>query len=270
MNKIKSFLKEAGIYYRLRNSLLCEAYWRMTQSELLKRRKKEIDFYSSVLNGFRPGHVVMDVGANVGDKVDIFLRMGAKVLAVEPDLGSQRILKERYQKLRITSKPLFVIGKAVASKEGVETMWIMEDGWALNTLNPKWVEVLHTDKSRGWSDREFRFRREVETTTLDNLVDTYGVPFFIKIDVEGYEEAAIRGLSRVVPFLSFEANLPQFRSEALECAKILAGIANHGKFNYSSDCEKGLDLNEWVGLAELANAVHRTESRCVEIFWKTV
>ena len=87
MSNIRSLLKEAGIYYRLRNSLLCEGYWRATHSELLERRRKAIDFYLSVLNGFRPGHVVMDVGANVGDKVDIFLRMGARVVAVEPDSG---------------------------------------------------------------------------------------------------------------------------------------------------------------------------------------
>ena len=44
----------------------------------------------------------------------------------------------------------------------------------------------------------------VPVTTLDALIDRYGLPAFCKIDVEGFEEAVVRGLSRPIPSVSFE------------------------------------------------------------------
>jgi FkbM family methyltransferase len=41
-------------------------------------------------------------------------------------------------------------------------------------------------------------------TTLDELIGKHGVPVFIKIDVEGFEEAVLQGLSQPVRALSFE------------------------------------------------------------------
>jgi FkbM family methyltransferase len=57
---------------------------------------------------------------------------------------------------------------------------------------------------------EFARRKAVKTTTLEELILTHDLPFFVKIDVEGYEASVIRGLQRPVPFLSFEVNLPEF------------------------------------------------------------
>jgi hypothetical protein len=43
------------------------------------------------------------------------------------------------------------------------------------------------------------FRRiEVELLPLDQLADEYGFPDLLKIDVEGFEESALRGASRIL------------------------------------------------------------------------
>jgi len=41
-------------------------------------------------------------------------------------------------------------------------------------------------------------------TTLDALIGEHGVPAFIKIDVEGFEEEVLMGLTQPVAALSFE------------------------------------------------------------------
>lgn len=70
-----------------------------------------------------------------------------------------------------------------------------------------------------------------------------GQLFFVKIDVEGYEPHVLRGLRRLVPYLSFEVNLPEFKQEGLECVEQLANIAAAGRFNYAIDCGQGLVLD---------------------------
>jgi len=44
----------------------------------------------------------------------------------------------------------------------------------------------------------------VEVATLDDLIAKHGEPAFVKIDVEGYEEHVLAGLTTRIPALSFE------------------------------------------------------------------
>ena len=60
-------------------------------------------------------------------------------------------------------------------------------------------------------------------TTLDLLVAEYGLPVFIKIDVEGFEINVLRGLTKPVRCLSFEF-VPEFTSNAIECLRYLTQL----------------------------------------------
>jgi hypothetical protein len=99
-------------------------------------------------------------------------------------------------------------------------------------------------------------------------MSVHGVPTFIKIDVEGYELNVIRGLQRPVPCLSFEVNLPEFRSEGLQCIEILGNLASTGKFNYAVDCEQGLALERWLTASEFLHVLGQCTENAIEVFWK--
>jgi hypothetical protein len=150
-------------------------------------------------------------------------------------------------------------------------MWIDGPGSAVNTLSPKWAATLKANKARQTYDHcglDFARQRSVETTTVDQMMSAYGVPIFIKIDVEGYELNVIRGLQRPVPYISFEVNLPEFRPEGLECVEILGRLASAGKFNYAADCEQGLALDRWLSADQFLHTLRQCTETAIEVFWK--
>ena len=73
--------------------------------------------------------------------------------------------------------------------------------------------------------------REVAVTvsTLDNMIEKYGTPDFLKVDVEGGELQVFEGLSQPISVICFEANLPRFREETLSI--IYRHSDNMNRFN---------------------------------------
>jgi FkbM family methyltransferase len=268
-SRVQRLLRRMGLYHRLQASALYDLYWSFADKSMIEERSQEIEFYRGLLPEFRQGDVIFDIGANLGQKSDVFLRMGAKVVAVEPDESNQSILKKKFLWARLVNKPIVVVGKAVSDKCAVETMWIDAPGSAKNTLSGKWVETLRTDKNRFGAALDFREKKTVETTTVDKLMDVFGVPAFIKIDVEGYEPNVLRGLQRAVPLLSFEVNLPEFRPEGVECIRLLDQLRPDGSFNYATDCVTGLVLSDWLSGADFLKKFESCQESSIEIFWKT-
>ncbi|MGH7950549.1 MAG: FkbM family methyltransferase [Limisphaerales bacterium] len=265
----QAFLKQTGFYQRLKSSCVRDFYWSIASPQLLADRAKEVEFYRTTLAGFQQGDVIFDIGANDGSKTDVFLRLGAKVVAVEPDETNQEVLNGKFLKNGVIRKPVTIEGKAVSDRVGTTTLWIEAPGSALNTLNPKWVNTLQNSKDRFGSCLNFAGEKQVETTTLETLMADHGVPFYIKIDVEGHEHGVLRGLKCPVPFLSFEVNLPEFKEEGLECIDLLHEIDSEGEFNYAADCHQGLVLERWMPREEFVRAFELCNQSAIEIFWRT-
>jgi FkbM family methyltransferase len=267
--KLQRLLDGMGIYQRAKASWIYDLYWSIADRQIIDDRRRESKFYGALLQGFTRGSLVFDIGANHGYKSDIFLRLGAKVVAVEPDERCQRILEEKFVKYRFKAKLFVVVPRAVSDKTSVQTMLVDAPGSAKNTLSEKWAEALRGDGARFGEQLIFGQSKQVETVSMAHLVATHGLPFFIKIDVEGHELNVLRGMQQPVPYLSFEINLPEFRSEGLECVNVLKHLTEAGRFNYTNDCRRGLILKDWVGADEISTILSSCSEQSIEIFWRT-
>jgi FkbM family methyltransferase len=264
---VQTLLRNIGLYDRVKASRLYDVYWMLADRRVIDGRRAEVEFYRRHLRGFRPGDLFFDIGANEGYKTDVFLRLGARVVAVEPDRHSHDVLRRRFLTHRIFKPPVVIVGKAVSDQDGAETLWLDAPGSAKNTLNKKWVEILQTDERRFGVRLAFQNRQEVDTVCLETLIAAYGEPFFIKIDVEGHEPAVLHGLRHAVPYISFEVNLPEFRPEGEQCIERLATLAANGRFNYAVDCRRGLVLANWLPRREFVSAFNECRENSIEVFW---
>jgi FkbM family methyltransferase len=264
----QNVLKRLGVYHRVKASVLYDAYWRFADKRVVDERRAQLRFYQDILEGFRPGDLIFDIGANQGVKGEVFLKMGARVVAADPDEANERVLREKFLRLRLRPRPVVVVAKALGDSETVTTMWIDAPGSTMNTLSPKWVDTLRHDETRFGSALQFSRTKQIAMTTIDRLMEIYGSPFFIKIDVEGFEPAVLRGMHRPVPYLSFEVNLPEFRPEGLECVERLKSIASTGEFNYAIDSHK-LVLPHWQSASDFAKVLEACSETSIEVFWRT-
>lgn len=266
----QAFLKGVGLYERLKASCIYDFYWSYADPHWITDRTKEVQFYKTVLSGFRKNDVIFDIGANDGHKTDVFLRLGARVIAVDPDETNLKILRNKFIRNRIIPKPVTIEGKAVSDRVGTMPMFVESPGSVVNTLNPKWADILRNDGTRFSQQLNFAQKKAVETTTLQSLMAKHGTPYYLKIDVEGHEVNVLQGLKCPVPYLSFEVNLPEFKEEGAECIRLLSQLATDGEFNFAADCRIGLNLPSWLPPKQFMSAFHQCEEPTIEIFWRTL
>ena len=261
--KSKQYLINVGLYEKFQYSLMHRYFLRFFNSEVTGNQIKILDFHKKFLP---ENKLVFDIGANIGNKTEAYLKLNCQVIAVDPDQKNAKILKRRFH----NNGNLTVIGKAISSQERVEKLYIHEPGSPLNTLSKKWKNQL--EESQETNERgnfDFSQSVEVQTTTLDNLIDLYGLPYYIKIDVEGHELDVIKGLHHQIPLISFEVNLPEFREETLETISLLHNLNNNSVFNYVTDDISGFVLEDWVNADSMLDFVKNTNINYLEIFVKS-
>lgn len=261
-SRIKKYLKGKGWYYRVKYSLLFRAYESIFKPAVSRQRKTEVDFYRSFL---APCQLIFDIGANDGHKTEAFLKLAQTVVCCEPDGENARLLTDRFRNKR---SRVILVNKAVSDIEGTTIMHLHRPGSAFNTLSPKWAQLLENDGEKRWQEKiSFKDQKPVATTTLDALIEQYGVPQFIKIDTEGSEEAVLNGLSHPIPVISFETLLPEYATELTNCLQRIETISKAATYNLALD-EK-LVLPAFVAMQELLEWLHTNpQSRGFEVIAK--
>jgi FkbM family methyltransferase len=207
-----------------------------------RRRHHAEAFYRQFV---RDGDLCFDVGANVGNRTAVFLDLGAKVVAIEPQPSCVESLRKQYNR----TGRLVVVPKAAGSRPGVGELMI-SPATALSSMSEDWLDkVKASGRFQAFQTHSWKESITVPITTLDEMIQEFGAPAFCKIDVEGYEAEVLRGLSRPIRVLSLEF-APEFISGTQECLGILAKLGPC-EFNYSVGESLELALSNWVTAHEL-------------------
>ena len=211
-------------------------------------------FYRQFLS---PGDLCFDVGANMGGKTAIFLGLGARVIAVEPQSDCAGFLRVHYGR----HPNCVIVEKALGAREGTATMYL-NDANVLSTLSTEWIQRM--GESGRFQGLNWGRQIAVPLTSLDRLIEQYGVPAFCKIDVEGYEYQVLQGLSRPLSALSFEF-AEETIDQTVRCVERLQQLGDY-EFNFVQGDVPAMKLDRWVDAATIC----RHLGQRIPFFWGDV
>jgi FkbM family methyltransferase len=141
--------------------------------------------------------LIYDVGMHNGDDSDYYLRQGFRVVAIEANPILSAAAEVRFAK-EIESRRLTLVNAGVSDKAGIQPFWVNKTKTALSSFDEEMAS---------------KFGGEVEAVSIQcvpfsEILSQYGVPYFLKIDIEGADHECLDALSRddLPQYVSAEAH----------------------------------------------------------------
>ncbi|MGL4438627.1 MAG: FkbM family methyltransferase [Bosea sp. (in: a-proteobacteria)] len=191
----------------------------------------------------KPGQLAFDIGSHVGDRISSFRRLGARVVALEPQPGPARAIEIIHGR----DADVNLVKAACGKTTGEVTFRINSANPTVSTVSDDFIKAAAG--SGGWEAQVWDQSITVPCVTLDGLIATYGQPAFIKVDVEGFELAVLEGLSTPVAALSFEFTTIQ-RDVAYACIECLQDLGDY-RFNLALGESQMFEFDKAVSADEM-------------------
>jgi FkbM family methyltransferase len=128
---------------------------------------------------------IFDVGMHDGQDAAFYMHRGFRVVSVDANPTLCGRAKEQFAE-QIRSGQLTILNVAIADEEGERDFYVNlhDDHWS--SLDPE------------WGQRKGRFKTiKVRTMRFESLIAAYGVPYYLKIDIEGGDLTVLRQLANI-------------------------------------------------------------------------
>jgi FkbM family methyltransferase len=135
-----------------------------------------------------------DIGANIGKWSLANINQCKKIITIEASPITFNKLVDNCKNDKI-----ILLNYAVCNNNGNDITFYQAESDTLSTINKEW---LTAESSRFYNQRYTEIN--CKTITIDKLIEQYGLPDMIKIDVEGGEYECICSLTQKVKLLCFE------------------------------------------------------------------
>ena len=179
--------------------------------------------------------LIFDIGMHIGRDTEFYLRKGFRVVAVEANPELAREAEKKFQS-EIQSGDLTIVNKALVDDHSDSVDFFVNDeksDWG--TLLPDW------NRSMSSAYRKIN----IPTVRLESLIAEYGMPYYLKIDIEGADVYCLRSLLRVddIPeYTSVELITPNnLVDKDVDCLELLCNLHTLGyrKFQISDQSRRG-------------------------------
>ena len=204
-----------------------------------------------IANNTMKNKLIFDLGFLNGEDSLYYISKGFNVVALEANPILCKIARRRLKK-QIKSKQLTLCNNAI-SKNSV--------GMIDFYINKKRPEVSSTEKWIADQNGEYKVEKiTIPTVGLFDLITTYGVPDYLKVDIEGMDKEISKQLVSIPTksrpqYISFELNKIDYFDIFMNlkiCNYTKFQLVNqiHNKPNCSGDFGGFLPKQKWIGFDE--------------------
>lgn len=188
--------------------------------------------------------LVFDVGCNIGNKANEYLNHKVRVVGFEPQSNCVNKLKNRFS--NVDNFILEPIG--LSDKKGESYIYEASH----DTISSMSEEFINTVKNERFNGYYWGRKIQVYVDTLDNMIIKYGIPNYIKVDVEGYELNVLKGLTKSIDVISIEFT-PELCQSTIDCINYIENLNENSLYNYGYREDVDFKFNKWLNKQEIVN-----------------
>lgn len=204
--------------------------------------------------------LIYDVGAHKGEDTEFYLKKGFRVIAIEANPYLNAELHAKFAD-EIKSGRLVLVDGAISDTEEPIDFFINETNSLWGTTNPKWAD---RNSREGAPSRKI----SVSAHKFETLLKRYGLPRYLKVDIEGADMLCINALCSFPQrpyYISIESNKVSWKG-LLNEFNVLKGLG-YNKFKVVNQ-EDVLNQNEPNPSLEGEYTAHKFTENSTGLFGK--